>query len=391
MGKRRSSGLVKRDGIWHFDKVASGTRIRGSSGTSNLREARGQLAKRIEVARAARLPGIRPENIFRAATTKFLKENQHKRSIADDAMHLKQLDSFVGNLPLRQVHMGSLQGFIAKRRTDGVKSSTINAALAITRHILRLAGEEWMDDQGTTWLERVPKIRLLPVRDARVAYPLSREEQTTFFAELPRYLATMALFKVNTGCREEEVCRLKWEYEVKVPELDTSVFIVPGDKVKNAQDRLIVLNRVARSVVDAQRGNGSEYVFAYVSETRKAKLGHTRSYPHNPRPLTRMNGTAWRKARERSAAKWEKEKGEPAPTGFRRVRVHDMKHTFGRRLRAAGGSFEDRQDLLGHKSGRITTHYSRAELASLIAAANSVCPSDSQNVPTITLLRRKTG
>jgi hypothetical protein len=30
---------------------------------------------------------------------------------------------------------------------------------------------------------------------------------------------------------------------------------------------------------------------------------------------------------------------------------------FGRRLRAAGVSFEDRQDLLGHRSGRITTHY----------------------------------
>ena len=27
-------------------------------------------------------------------------------------------------------------------------------------------------------------------------------------------------------------------------------------------------------------------------------------------------------------------------------------------MRAAGVSFEDRQDLLGHRSGRITTHYS---------------------------------
>jgi len=42
--------------------------------------------------------------------------------------------------------------------------------------------------------------------------------------------------------------------------------------------------------------------------------------------------------------------------------VHDLKHTFGRRLRAAGVSFEDRQDLLGHRSGRITTHYSAAGL-----------------------------
>lgn len=53
--------------------------------------------------------------------------------------------------------------------------------------------------------------------------------------------------------------------------------------------------------------------------------------------------------------------------------VHDLKHTFGRRLRAAGVSFEDRQqDLLGHRSGRITTHYSAAELSRLIQAAETV-------------------
>jgi integrase len=49
--------------------------------------------------------------------------------------------------------------------------------------------------------------------------------------------------------------------------------------------------------------------------------------------------------------------------GLPQVRVPDLKHTFGRRLRAAGVSFEDRQDLLGHRSGRITAHYSTAEVA----------------------------
>ena len=52
--------------------------------------------------------------------------------------------------------------------------------------------------------------------------------------------------------------------------------------------------------------------------------------------------------------------------------IIELKHTFGRRLRAAGVSFEDRQDLLGHRSGRITSHYSAAELTSLIEAANKV-------------------
>jgi len=60
--------------------------------------------------------------------------------------------------------------------------------------------------------------------------------------------------------------------------------------------------------------------------------------------------------------------------------VHDLKHTFGRRLRAAGVGFEDRQDLLGHKSQRITTHYSAAELTALLAAANKVCEGGSAPV-----------
>jgi hypothetical protein len=50
----------------------------------------------------------------------------------------------------------------------------------------------------------------------------------------------MALFKVNTGCREQEVCQLRWDWEVEVPELDTSVFLIPSDIVKNKEDSLVV-------------------------------------------------------------------------------------------------------------------------------------------------------
>jgi len=36
-------------------------------------------------------------------------------------------------------------------------------------------------------------------------------------------------------------------------------------------------------------------------------------------------------------------------------------------------SFEDRQDLLGHRSGRITTHYSAPDLSRLLHAVDSIC------------------
>ena len=54
---------------------------------------------------------------------------------------------------------------------------------------------------------------------------------------------------------------------------------------------------------------------------------------------------------------------------------------------AAGVSFEERQDLLGHRSGRITTHYSAAELSRLIEAANSVCGRSGKK-PELVVLRR---
>jgi Phage integrase family len=72
-------------------------------------------------------------------------------------------------------------------------------------------------------------------------------------------------------------------------------------------------------------------------------------------------------------------------SGFKNVRVHDLRHTFGRRLRAAGVSFEDRQDLLGHRSTRVTTDYSAAELRNLLSAANRL--KKPRKSPAMTVLR----
>ena len=88
---------------------------------------------------------------------------------------------------------------------------------------------------------------------------------------------------------------------------------------------------------------------------------------------------------------WKERHGEAAPAGFQRVRVHDLKHTFGRRLRAAGVGFEDRQDLLGHRSGRITTHYSAAELRELIDAMEFIATDNARESHALTLLKRKAG
>ncbi len=125
---------------------------------------------------------------------------------------------------------------------------------------------------------------------------------------------------------------------------------------KNRQDRLVVLHSIAKAVIEDVRGNHPEYVFTYRGG-----------------PIKRMNDSAWKKPTIRA--------------GLPQVRVHDLKHTFGRRLRAAGVSFEDRQDLLGHKSSRVTTHYSAPELINLIQAAERVCTQNRSKLGTMVVLK----
>lgn len=134
------------------------------------------------------------------------------------------------------------------------------------------------------------------------------------------------------------------------------------------------MNNVAKSVIEAQRGKHPVWVF-----------------PYKRRAVAKMNDTAWKNARRRAAEAWAQEMNESAAEGFRRVRVHDLKHTFGRRLRAAGVSFEDRQVLLGHKNGSVTTHYSAPDVANLIDASNRIAATEGRKIDTMTILRRKTG
>jgi hypothetical protein len=70
--------------------------------------------------------------------------------------------------------------------------------------------------------------------------------------------------------------------------------------------------------------------------------------------------------------------------------VHNLRHTFGRRLRSAGISLETRKALLGHANGDITTHYSAAELEELINAAEAIVNRGRTETPNLMLIRQRT-
>src|SRR5690606_32009400 len=179
----------------------------------------------------------------------------------------------------------------------------------------------------------------------------------------------MALYAVNTGCREAEICGLLWEWEWRttIKDLKGRVFIIPGDveltersAVKSRRDRVVVLNDVAMSVVDSVRGQHPTHVFTYRDQ-----------------PLARMNNSGWRR-------QWKK---SGLPTDGYLHGVHNLRHTFARRLRAAGVGMETRKALMDHATGDITTHYSAAEIGELLAAVQRLCERESRKNPALSIVR----
>jgi len=123
-----------------------------------------------------------------------------------------------------------------------------------------------------------------------------------------------------------------------VPELETSVFLIPSQHAKNNTDRVVVLHEVAKSVVDAVRRHHPEFAFT-----------------HNRLPLTGINNSGWKTARRRAAARYEVTRLAPSPNGFRHI--------------------------------RIRTHYSAAEISNLVVASNRACDTKSRNSPALFALR----
>lgn len=197
MGKKITPGLRKRGEIWHIEKTLDGRRLFESTGTGDLAEAERFLARRLEEIRQATVYGVRPERTFEQAAVEYIQAKAHKKSIRKEVERLKQVQLWVGPIPLRKLHMGYLQPFIAQRRKDGVKSRTIN-----------------------------------------------------------------------------------WEWEVALHGLEGSGFLLPAGRFKSRYEGLVLLNRVAQSIVDAQRGKHREFVFTYRGE-----------------PITRMLNSGWQRVR----------------------------------------------------------------------------------------------
>lgn len=266
------------------------------------------------------------------------------------------LQSYVGELEPHQVHDQTLERFVKARLAAGKSATTINRTLEVVRTILNRAARSYRDPDGRPWLDAMPPLITMLPENPRSPYPITWQEQDALFRRLPAHLARMALFAVNTGLRDSNVCGLQWQWEVAVPEVGRSVFVIPPEAFKSKRPHVVILNDVAWSIIETQRGKHPIWVF-----------------PYRGRRIGTMNNNGWQEAR--------REAGLPL------VRVHDLRHSFACRLRAAGVSAEDREVLLGHANHSMAGHYASADVGRLLKQANLVL----NRSGTQTVLRVATG
>ena len=290
--------------------------------------------------------------LFSDCAKRYILESKYKRTANNIVWHVRMLLDHVGHLEARKVHDETLLPLVEARLAEGVSATTVNRTLEVARTILHRAARAYRDEDGHPWLETAPPLIRMLAEAPRLPHPITWEEQDALFRLLPDHLARMALFAVNTGLRDANLCRLQWSWEVPIPELARSVFVIPAEAFKSRRSHVVILNDAAWSIVQTQRGEHPQWVF-----------------PFRGRNVNGMNNTGWQRARHKA--------------GLSGVRVHDLRHTFATRLRAAGVAQEDRCALLGHSQRTMPEHYASADVGRLVTLANRVL----DRVGTRTILR----
>jgi integrase len=221
-----------------------------------------------------------------------------------------------------------------KRGNQPLSAAAINRPLALLRHLLRLASEEWEA------LATVTKIRLEKEGQGRLRW-LTPEEATKLLAKC-RESANPALvdlveLALYTGMRQGEALGLTWD------RVDRSRGVILLEVTKSGRRREVPLNVQADAVLARRAGSG----------TLEGPVFGTRSWY--------AFRTYWESAVEKA--------------GLGDFRFHDLRHTFASWAIQRGASLPEVKDLLGHHSLAMVMRYAHLapeHLRSAVARLDTV-------------------
>ena len=272
-------------------------------------------------------PGI----TFGQAAERYVQAKSRKRSIQEDRRILETLKVEFAADTLAELTASRIAAYKAKRlasisRQSGVvlSAASINRPLALLRHLLRLAHEEW------EVLPAVPRIRFEKEPQGRIRW-LELEEERRLLAACKAsanpWLYPLVVCALESGLRRGELLGLTWD------RVDLSRGILRLELTKSGKRREVPMRQAVYDILAGLPG------------TREGRVWPVRSI---------------RTAFERAVA-------EAQLDGFV---FHDCRHHFASWFVMRGGALAALQQLLGHKTLAMTMRYAhlnrehlRAEVA----------------------------
>jgi integrase len=331
---------------WGFKAQINGKQVRQYKAEWTQDDAEAELAKA--------LLQIEPEKPRGAGITldraveRYLAAKSRKRSVSEDKRILGHLKNYFGkDTPLAEITASRISEYkghrlsTARKIGDGeaaierpLARATVNRALALLRHLLRLAHDEW------EVLDAVPRIRMEREPEGRLRW-LTTEEAIRLLEACRQSknadLTDLVEFALFTGMRRGEVLRLTWE------RVDRARGVVLLEVTKSGRRREVPLNSRADAVL-ARRG----------------------SYAHGV-VLGSRNWNAYRHAFEGAAARAK----------LVDFHFHDLRHTFASWSVQRGATLQELKDLLGHSTLAMVmryAHLSPEQLRSAVARLDSALP-----------------
>lgn len=322
--------IQRRGDVWWISfTTPDGRRVRESAGTADKAKAQEyhdrQRARYWEEQRL----GVKPERSWKETVVRWLKETGHKRSHGNDVQQLRWLDPHFGNLTLSQITRDRIEA-IAELKARGTRPATVNRLLALIRSILRRARDDW------EWIDRIPKVRLIPESTRRVRW-LTHEEAKRLLAALPPLQRDLAQFGLATGLRQRNVTHLKWDQV----SMERELAWIHADEAKAKKAIAVPLNQDALAVLRRRVGVHAEYVFTF-----------------RGKPPVQVTTKAWYAALKAA--------------GIQDFRWHDLRHTWASWHVQKGTSLQELMVLGGWASFEMVLRYAHLAGDQLKAAARRI-------------------
>jgi len=353
MKQRRGKG---RDGLYCRENGILAFRYKGLdghwrekyTGTADRQEAIAEKDKFLTNVRQRNLPTSKAKWTVAQAATEWVEQHAARshsaKARSNERSYLRQLLRRLGTRTLESLTLDDLKRYQTERRKE-VRERPINLELRILINVLK---------EVNLWNWVGSHYKDLAERQSDVGCALTREELSRLFAvasSRPEWLVAFlaSVLAANTGLRGGEIKKLRLQ------NLDLSTRRIRIDRRGTKSDagaRLIELNRAAmtaatsllRRAVTLGAMEPEHYLLpAQLSRHTKQSDPLRGVLGFDPQNCQNSWDSAWRSLR--------------TAAGLRKLRFHDLRHTFITMMAEQGVPLPVVQAMVGHMSIAMVRHY----------------------------------